>query len=117
MKTNEVTELRRRVDAERRVSGNRAVRYSAELRRDMLALLEGPEWTQTGLASATGISASVIQNWRKATTPRKSEGSLQRVYVTPPQAPSEELELVFPSGARVRGLTLAQVAALLDGHA
>jgi hypothetical protein len=117
----EVTALRRRVNREREAAGARRVRFSEELRRDVLAVLARRTWRREPLAKAVGLAPSVVHRWarkppdeRCVQHPRKSAG-LKRVQIVRASASDcvESLELELASGARVRGLTLEQLAWLM----
>lgn len=118
---NEARALRRRVDKERRATAGERVRFSERLKRDAVALLESEQWSSESLARAIGIAPSVLQRWGKkqqsadAHGRKPKRGRLTRVaIVRPAESESGTLELELGGGAKVRGLTLEQVARLLE---
>lgn len=126
----EVQVLARKVAAERLAAAPQAVRFSKGLRQQVVAATRLPGQGRKGLAGQLGLSASVIQNWiameRRASKPvpvpvpvptakpKMTQPRLQRVTVEPsPSSPSGGLQLVFPSGVRLIGLTLQQLRELV----
>ena len=122
-------QLARRVAAERKAAGSRKARFSVELRRDAAALVVASSQPRGEVAKALGLSRTVLQSWvmsehgrvrkprRAVEKPRAKKPTLQRFTIASTEAAArrEALDLVFPSGARVVGLTLSQVRALLGG--
>lgn len=107
-----VKALRRRVNAEREAASGARVRFSEKLRADVSALLRGGDWGGTRLGEALGLSPSLVDRWSKGA--KRASGRLRRVTVTAAVEAEAELSLEFPSGARVRGLTMTQLAQLLE---
>lgn len=115
-----VKALRRRVDRERRISTKQRVRFSEELKRDVLTLLAESECGRERLAREIGLAPSVLGRWVARARPRgrsrRSSARLARVKVVTdrPTERTETLELELGCGATVRGLTLEQLARLLE---
>lgn len=77
-------------------------------------------WSCTALGDALGISPSVIERWAKRVK-RAAAGRLRQVRVIGDEAVAKDasvdaLEIRFPDGARVCGLTLGQLAQLLGAE-
>jgi hypothetical protein len=122
MKNHNLKALRRRIGQEREHAGTQRVRYSDGLKRDVLALLALPEWSRDGLAKALGLAPSVVYRWSdrrrhsEARIAAQKRSGLRRVEVVQ-EARSETagtLELELSCGAKVRGLTVEQLARLLE---
>lgn len=117
-----VMALRRRIDGERTASGQQRVRFSKNLREAVLALAGAPGWSRERAASALGLASSVLYRWhaqanpQTQSAPRSEAGALTRVEVVgSASANPDDLVLVFPNGAQVKGLSLEQLAHLLGG--
>jgi transcriptional regulator with XRE-family HTH domain len=85
-----------------------------------VALAKHPGWSRERLAKALGIAPSLLYRWSTphdgASVPKKrSRSKLSRVRVVDSSSSDlgGALELEFRCGAKVRGLTLEQVAELL----
>ena len=111
-----VKALRRRVKSEREAASTGRVRFSAGLRRDVVSLLQSPDWGRAQLSEALELAPSLLFRWRKESRSAPAAGRLKKVRVVGEAvAPGGELELVFPSGAKVRGLTMAHLEKLVGG--
>jgi len=114
---DKVQALRRRVNAERRTAGDKRVRFSDGLKADVLEALERLGWGQERLGNAVGISPSVLGYWASKRPTRGGVGRLRKVRVAAePPASSRSIDLVFPGGARVSGLTMADLAQLVEAR-
>lgn len=122
-KSNAVRALRRRIEREREGAKPRRVRFSDEVRQEVLGLLARPEWSQERLAEALGVAPSMLYRWTRQSQPhveggvaKRARARLRRVQVVEPAQPESagSLELELRSGAKVCGLTLEQVARLLE---
>lgn len=127
--SSEEEALARRIAKERKAAGKRRVSFSVGLRRQAAALAETSLRPRGEIAATLGLSRSLLQRWVMAeqgvvrpkrgkinaaheTGPHKAE--LQRVAISGATTDGDEsLQLVFPSGARLAGLTLAQIRSLL----
>lgn len=108
--------LKRQVVSERSAAGEQRVRFSKGLRAEVVKLV-GQRGSQEQVAQALGLGRTTIHTW-VATARTKSQkvepAKLERVVVRDATVTvSSKLELVFPSGARVLGLGIEQLAELL----
>lgn len=102
--------IRGRVIQERKSAG--FIRFTRALRSEVISLMRESGWSTVEVARQVSLSASTVQKWTK--TPSFLE-------VTPSQKQqgsggSERkgsFEVVFPGGARVSGLGLPELRALL----
>ena len=111
--------LRRRVEKEQRAASGR-VRYSARLREDVVSFIEQSGMSRTRVAELLSLSETGLHRWlqkSRETVGRDRGTRLQRVEVVADNPSREEqaLELVFPNGARVIGLSIKHVSELLGG--
>ena len=111
--------LRRRVEKEQRAASGR-VRYSARLREDVVSFIEQSGMSRTRVAELLSLSETGLHRWlqkSRETVGRDRGTRLQRVEVVADKPSREEqaLELVFPNGARVIGLSIKHVSELLGG--
>jgi transposase-like protein len=120
---NDARALWRRVEKERSATTGGRVRFSERLKDDATALLESQQWSGESLARAIGIAPSVLQRWVKkqqdpdAHQRKPKGGKLTRVAIVRSadgKSESDTLELELAGGAKVRGLTLEQLARLLE---
>ena len=124
--TSKEQAIARRVAAERKAAGTQRVRFSVELRRDAAALAAASARSRGEVATTLGLGRTLLQSWvmaehgpvrRKrgaAKKPGRRKPMLQRVAITATTGAADgSLELVFPSGARLPGLTLKQLRTLL----
>lgn len=124
MKTSqEVGALRRRVEKERAEAEPGRIRFSEPLKREVVQLSKRAEWGRARLSEALGIAPSALFRWCKQMQPSKPsapEGGapsrFRQVRVVPskPTASEGVVTLELKSGAKVHGLTVAQLAELLE---
>jgi hypothetical protein len=93
----------------------RGARVPAALRAQIAAYAQqrrGDGASCAGIAAGVGVSTESIRRW---VTPRPvtTERALVAVHVVDAAPAGERLAVVSPTGYRVDGLTLGQVAALL----
>jgi len=134
--------LKEKLDAQPRREGGRLARVSTELRSEALALWPRSGLTRPDFSKQLGINPTSMYNWKKwqpkkncrtkgrwkrsaaettAKTPRKSKfkrlvvgpAAEQRDVVASAATSSKLLALELGSGARVTGLSLADVARLI----
>lgn len=126
MKTNtEVGALRRRVDKERTKAEPGRVRFSEPLKREVVKLSERPEWSRDRLAEALGIAPSALFRWCKqiqhgqGVLESQAQAGFRQVRVVPNRATAAQgaLTLELKNGSKVHGLTVAQLAQLLEATA
>jgi transposase-like protein len=126
MEESQVIALRRRVDQERETSGPGRARFSKELKQEVVALLNSHGWGHRRVSKAMGLSESSIHRWAEKLSPHGKnphrtggqkfkkativEDATNRVAA---EARASGLCLELSGGARVTGLTLAQVAELM----
>jgi transposase-like protein len=134
MEESQVIALRRRVDQERETSGPGRARFSKELKQEVVALLNSHGWGHRRVSKAMGLSESSIHRWAEKFSPHGKnphrtggpkfkkamivedgttmivEDGTKRVAA---EASASGLCLELGCGARVTGLTLAQVAELM----
>ena len=115
--------LRRRIEEERHQASPHRVRFSDELRTDVLAVMAKRGWSRGRVAESLGVARSMLDGWAqraeqspKRHEPRARRQRLRRVEIidTPGDAVASPLVLELPSGAKVHGLTVEHLAHLLE---
>ena len=108
--------LRERVLSEKGESSKGRVRFSEGLKASVSEFTLGCSESQEEVAKRLGVSHSALYAWvfkRHGRVRRRTKApGLRRVSIVETKS-EERLELVFPSGARVQGLRLAQLSSLL----
>ena len=109
-----VAALRRRVSRERNAATGR-VRYSDELRGEVVSLVKDTGISRTRVAARLGLSQTGLHRWMQKANSRgvQHRGARLRQVEIVQEPRSSELTLEFPSGARVRGLGIAELRILL----
>lgn len=115
--------LKIRVASEREAAGNNRVRFSQWVRQEAVELVASSGIPRDRFAQEMGIGKTSLQRWvRAAAAVTKSarrppvRSTLRRVEIqssTPAASDAATLELVFPCGARLVGLGLAELRQLL----
>ena len=105
-----------RVARERAAAGERRIRFSKWVRQEAVELLVASGAKRAEFAKEMGLATTSVQRWLRAVDakkpgPREARG-FRRMTVES-QAGTSQLEVVFPSGARLTGLSLQQVRELL----
>ena len=125
MKDTQVEALRRQVEEERSVNAKGRVKFSETVKRDIVVLLKGPNWTYPRASRALGLSESTLHRWVAEIAPRLRQAvrdeksvrpALKRVHIVDdkPLFPTgKSLRLELTSGAVVTGLTTDDLAELL----
>ena len=111
----DVEELKRRLGrVERNAAGKR--QFDDELRQKVIAYVRARVATGVSQTQATkelGLEQRTVWGWMRA----KSRALVRKVEVIEPRVaealPERTFEVRFPSGARIDGLTLDDVATLL----
>lgn len=124
MENQKISTLRQQVESERAASTNSKVRYSEDLKQQVLALLKTPEWGPTRLSRALGLACSIITRWSTLDRERRRPHNAPKQHSHPEmtkvaivETPAvDAFELEFPGGARVRGVTLQQLIQLTRGQ-
>jgi transposase-like protein len=109
-------ELKARVASERAASKGKRVRHSSWVRKEAVALAAVAGGSREQFAAEMGIGASSLGRWTATASKgaKRSDGPFQKVSVEAPRASAaEEIVLTFASGAKVTGLTIAQLRALV----
>ena len=105
-----------RVARERAAAGNRRVRFSKALRQEAVELLATSGARRCEFAKEMGLSSTSLQRWELLFQVRGQDahqpGAFQRVTIASSPA-AADVELIFPSGARLVGLSWQQVRELL----
>jgi len=115
MEKPNIEALRRRVETERAATKSGRVKFSPELKQDIVALVGHPDWGPTRVTRALSLSDSALHRWRQEAS-GKPEPKMTPVVVTPDKDKSEtRLVLEFPNGAKVSGLKLQDLERLLGG--
>jgi hypothetical protein len=108
--STEINQLRAALAEARRRHGRA---YPAELRAQVLRLVDRAEWegrSPCAMAKSLGLAPTTLLGWQR-TAPATSP-FLPVVVRDLPPAPRAALSLVLPSGVRVEGLSLDDVATL-----
>ena len=110
-------ELRARVASERGVSKGKRVRFSSWVRQEAVALAAAAGGSREQFAAEMGIGASSLGRWTataRSKSPKRTDCRFQKVAVEAPRASAAEgIVLTFGSGAKVTGLTIAQLRELV----
>jgi transposase-like protein len=106
--------LKARLAAERsaaRRRGKKRVRFSLAVRREAVELAAASGRSREAFALDLGLSKTALQRWVKSSQYR---AGFHHVKVEEPRTePAAELVLVFPSGARLIGVSWEHVRQLL----
>ena len=108
-----LTDLARRLAAERSAQNRQRLRYSAELQRQVVEAARGASsrgMSRAGVARALGIFDATLRKWLEASA---ANGQLSRVRVIDERQQPRGLALVTPAGYRLEGLDPATAAAVL----
>lgn len=108
-----LTDLARRLAAERVGQNQQRLRYSAELQRQVVEAARAAcrrGMSRAGVARALGIFDPTLRKWLEASS---ASGQLSRVRVIDERQPPRGLALVTPAGYRLEGLDPATAAAVL----
>lgn len=126
MQNDELTveSLRVRVGRERQVSGKQRVRFSEALKQDVTRFALATGWGIDRCAEALGLSRTGLHRWVRGERPRRKphlQPARRRLVETevteePRAVATDGLELRFPSGARITGLTFEQLRSLVVGQ-
>ena len=121
----ELLKLRKVIEGLPKVGRRRA--YTADVRRRILAFV-GHEVaagrSEAAACNAVGMHQATVSEWngsrkRRASTKKKSTPRVRAVEVVAPEvtgsSSSSRLSLAFPGGARVDGLTIADVVVFAKG--
>jgi transposase-like protein len=115
-----IEDLKRRIAAERGGSHPKRARFSPQLKADVARFVLKSEMTREQTAKSLGLGKSTLEKWRvrsakavKTSKPRARARFKEVRVVKSGPVTARLLELVFPSGARVTGLTVAEVAELV----
>ena len=114
--------LRRQI-AEERARGLRGKRsYSASLKRRVMSLARQEDWGPARVCRELELASSVLYRWSrqaeaepKVRRPGRQRAKLTKVEIVSDPAPARSFELEFACGAKVTGLSLADLARLLGG--
>lgn len=119
--------LKSRVANEREAAGKKRVRFSPWVRQEAVELVAGSGIPRDRFAQEMGIGKTSLQRWvlaalavTKSARPPSERSKLRRVKIqaaTPTAGDAAMLQLVFPCGARVVGLGLADLRQLLGVRA
>jgi transposase-like protein len=105
-----------RVARERAAAGERRIRFSKWVRQEAVELLVASGAKRGEFAKEMGLATTSVQRWLRAVDakkgPRYEARGFRRMSVEG-HTGAGQLELVFPSGARLIGLSWQQVRELL----
>jgi transposase-like protein len=114
--------LMQRVVAEQQAARrvDRRVRYSEQLRRDIVSFVKTQRLSAEAGGKRLGLSKSAVRSWMEQRSHNKAQGRrplLQQVEVVADvqPAPTDVMRLLFPTGAHVT-LTMCQLRQLLGGQ-
>lgn len=114
-------ELKARVASERAAAKGKRVRFSAWVRQEAVALAATSAHSREQFAADMGIGATSLMRWAAAPRSKGAKRSERRFHKVSVQAPrpsaADGIVLTFASGAKVTGLTIAQLRELLGGQA
>jgi len=96
-----------------RKRGKKRVRFSLAVRRDAVELAAASERAREAFALDMGLSKTALQRWAKASRRRAAAFHHVKVEVGSTVTEAEPLVVVFPSGARLIGVSWEQVRQLL----
>jgi hypothetical protein len=109
--------LRLQIDRERRAA-NGPVRFSAQLRAEVVNFMKASGMSGPELSRSLSLAKSILHRWAAAGdgSGKATPSKLRRVeIVNTSRTVDTGAVIVFPTGARIEGLTLAQIRALLGG--
>jgi transposase-like protein len=112
--------LKARVASERAAAGRRRVRFSPWVRREAVELAVASGVPRDRFSQEMGIGKTSLRKWIRAAqssgAARRGEGARFRpvkVQSSTEPASGNMLAIVFPSGARLVGLSVAELRQLL----
>jgi transposase-like protein len=112
--------LKARVATERAAAGRRRVRFSPWVRREAVELAVASELPRDRFSAEMGIGKTSLRKWISGAQSRRPAGGIKgskfrQVKVQSSTQPSsaDTFAIVFPSGARLVGLRLAELHQLL----
>lgn len=114
-----LAELRREIQRHQRPDRPRAARYPQELRREIGRLARHAHASGTSFAAfarSLGVAPTWVLRARQpdARAPRRAPSAVRPVVVTPAAPPPRPAAVVtLPSGLRVEGLAVLEIAALI----
>lgn len=116
-----LAELRREIQRFQRPDRPRAARYPWELRREIGRLAHQAQASGTSfaaLARRLGVAPTLVLRARQADARRsgRASGAVRPVVITPlepPAAAPSAAVVTLPSGTRVEGLRVPEIAALV----
>ena len=109
--------LQVRIGKEREASGGR-VRFTPRLRADVVSFARLSGLSRAELSEQLSLAESILHRWLSTTGAARAKKTikLRRLKIVDPQPAIESrAAVVFPSGARLEGLSLKQIRALLGG--
>jgi hypothetical protein len=118
-----LAELRREIRRHQRPDHPRAARYPRELRREIGRLARQAHAAGTSFAAfarSLGVAPTWVLRARQpdGQAPRKAPSAVRPVVVTPTAPPARPAAVVtLPSGLRIEGLRVQEIAALVQALA
>ena len=96
-----------------RKRGKKRVRFSLAVRREAVELAAASGRARNAFALDMGLSKTALQRWAKTSQSRAGAFHQVKVEASSTVTETEPLVVVFPSGARLTGVSWEQVGQLL----